>query len=36
MFRKYAGMTMEERDQITAEWRETLGTKDMPHPIPRL
>jgi hypothetical protein len=36
MFRKYAGMTMEERDEITAEWRQTLGTKDLPHPIPGL
>ena len=36
MFRKYAGMTMEERDQITAEWRQTLVTKDLSHPIPGL
>jgi hypothetical protein len=36
MFRKYAAMTMEERDQITAEWRQTLGTQDLPHPIPGL
>lgn len=36
MFRKYAGMTMEARDQITAEWQVTLGTKDLLHPIPGL
>lgn len=36
MFRKYAGMTMEERDVIASEWLQTLGTKDLPHPIPGL
>ncbi len=36
MFRKYAGMTMEERDVIAGEWLQTLGTKDLPHPIPGL
>lgn len=36
MFRKYAGMTMEERDQIAAEWRQTVITKDLPHPTPGL
>lgn len=34
MFRKYAGMTMEERDVIAAEWLQTLGTKDLPTPFP--
>lgn len=36
MFRKYADMTMEERDQIAAEWRQTVITKDLPHPTPGL
>lgn len=36
MFRKYAGLTMEERDVIAAEWLQTLATKDLPHPIPGL
>ncbi len=36
MFRKYAGMTMEERDVIAGEWLQTLGTNDLPHPIPGL
>ena len=25
MFRKYAAMTMDERDDITAEWRKTVA-----------
>ena len=36
MFRKYAGMTMEQRDALAGEWLQTLGTKDLPHPIPGL
>ncbi|WHZ22872.1 MAG: hypothetical protein OJF47_001984 [Nitrospira sp.] len=34
MFRKYAAMTMEERDQVASEWRQTLGTTDLIHPAP--
>jgi hypothetical protein len=34
MFRKYAAMTMEERDQVANEWRQTLGTTDLIHPVP--
>ncbi len=33
MFRKYAAMTMEERDQVANEWRQTLGTTDLVHPV---
>lgn len=34
MFRKYAAMTMEERDQVASEWRQTLGTTDLTHSTP--
>ena len=30
MFHTYAGMTMEERDTIVAEWVKTIRTDDMP------
>ena len=27
MFHKYAGMTMDERDDVTAEWRRTVAVE---------
>ncbi|GMV50658.1 hypothetical protein FBQ96_08990 [Nitrospirales bacterium NOB] len=36
MFRKYAAMTMEERDQVAAEWQQTLNTKELPTPLSAL
>lgn len=30
MFLKYAGMTMEERDPLVAEWADTIRTEETP------
>jgi len=30
MFMKYAGMTMEERDPLVAEWANTIRVKELP------
>ncbi len=32
MFRKYAAMTMEERDAVTAEWLKTVKVEEVPLP----
>jgi hypothetical protein len=31
MFMKYAGMTMEERDPLVAEWAKTVTIVDAPN-----
>jgi hypothetical protein len=36
MFHTYAGMSMEERDAIAAEWMKTLRTDDVPAASPKL
>ena len=36
MFHTYAGMTMEERDTIAAEWMKTIGRDEMPAHAPKL
>lgn len=33
MFNKYAGMTMEERDPIAAEWAKTVTVVDAPNAV---
>lgn len=35
MFHKYAGMTMEERDTIAAEWAKTVRIDEMPTASPK-
>jgi hypothetical protein len=30
MFTKYAGMTMEERDPLVAEWANTIRVEEIP------
>jgi len=34
MFSKYAGMTMNERDTVMAEWKKTLRLDEPPPPPP--
>jgi hypothetical protein len=36
MFHTYAGMTMEERNTIAAEWMKTIRTDDVPTAAPKL
>lgn len=36
MFHSYAGMSMEERDTIAAEWAKTIRTDDAPVTAPKL
>jgi hypothetical protein len=36
MFLTYAGMSMEERNTITAEWIKTIRTDDVPTAAPKL
>jgi hypothetical protein len=36
MFLTYAGMTMEERNTIAAEWVKTIRTDDVPTAAPKL
>jgi hypothetical protein len=36
MFHTYAGMTMEERDVIAAEWLKSVRTDNMPAGTPKL
>jgi hypothetical protein len=36
MFHTYAGMTMEERNTIAAEWMKTIRTDDVPAATQRL
>ncbi len=36
MFHTYAGMTMEERNTIAAEWVKTIRTDDEPTAAPKL
>jgi hypothetical protein len=33
MFHKYAGMTMDERDTIAAEWAKTVRIDELPAPL---
>ncbi|HEX2054906.1 MAG TPA: hypothetical protein VHF07_00340 [Nitrospiraceae bacterium] len=34
MFIKYAGMTMEQRDVIAAEWQKTVRVEEVPAAMP--
>ena len=36
MFHTYAGMTMEDRDTVVAEWMKTIRTDDVPAAAPKL
>ncbi len=36
MFSAYAGMSMVERDTITAEWMKTIRIDEVPTPAPKL
>ncbi|MBH0209783.1 MAG: hypothetical protein HP495_14950 [Nitrospira sp.] len=36
MFSTYAGMSMAERDTITAEWMKTIRIDEVPTPAPKL
>ena len=36
MFSTYAGMSMSERDTITAEWLKTIRIDEVPTPAPKL
>ncbi len=36
MFSTYAGMSMTERDTITAEWVKTIRIDEVPIPAPKL
>src|SRR6185437_821572 len=36
MFHTYAGMTMEERDTIAAEWMKTVRSEELPATAPKL
>jgi hypothetical protein len=36
MFSTYAGMSMVERDTITAEWMKTIRIDEVPTPAPKL
>ncbi len=36
MFSTYAGMSMAERDTITAEWVKTIRIDEVPTPAPKL
>ena len=36
MFHTYAGMTMEERDAIAAEWMKTIRRDEVPAHAPKL
>lgn len=36
MFSTYAGMSMAERDAITAEWMKTIRIDEVPTPAPKL
>jgi hypothetical protein len=35
MFTKYAGITMDERDPIAAEWAKTVTIIDAPNTVPQ-
>ena len=35
MFMKYAGMTMEERDPVSAEWPKTIQIEEVPSNSPK-
>jgi hypothetical protein len=34
MFIKYAGMTMDQRDTIAAEWQKTVRVEELPTATP--
>jgi hypothetical protein len=36
MFSTYAGMSMAERDTVTAEWMKTIRIDEVPTPAPKL